>query len=301
VTARIPPGLIVNADDLGYHPRINAGIVSAWRGGIVTSATMLMTTPYLDETVREAVRGAGLPVGIHLALTVGKSVAGHAAVPDLTDEAGDLTLTAQRLLLAAFASEAERRLLAQIRRELEAQLALARDHGVRPTHADSHQHVHMNPAIFALVEELLPRFGIERVRMSREALSLRAVAGALAHGQPINLAKLALLRWVARSIRPRLATTDDFFGVIDTGGVTKPAIMAAIEGLAADRSLEMCVHPGFPVPAVEAIYRQPDVNAWIISPARQVEHDALVDAEVGALVRRRGLVLRSFDGAEKAA
>jgi hypothetical protein len=157
----------------------------------------------------------------------------------------------------------------------------------------------MNPAIFAVVEELLPRFGIERVRVSREAVSLRAAAGALGRGQPINLAKLALLRFVARRIRPRLATTDGFFGVIDTGKVTKPAIMTAIAGLPADRSLEMCVHPGFPVPADEATYRQADVTAWIISPARQVEHDALVDAEVAELVRRRGIALRSYDGREK--
>jgi predicted glycoside hydrolase/deacetylase ChbG (UPF0249 family) len=260
---------------------------------------MLMTTPWLEQTLREAVRGAGIPVGIHLALTVGKSVTGHGAVPDLTDETGDLTATAPRLLLSGFASEKERRLLAQIRRELEAQLALARDHGVKATHADSHQHVHMNPAIFAVVEELLPRFGIERLRVSREAVSPRTVAGALGRGQPINLAKLALLRWVARRIRPRLATTDVFFGVIDTGKVTKPAIMAAIARLAAERSLEMCVHPGFTVPAGEATYRQADVNAWIVSPARQMEHDALTDAEVGELVRRRGIVLRSYDGKEK--
>ena len=157
----------------------------------------------------------------------------------------------------------------------------------------------MNPAIFALVEELLPRFGIARLRVSREALSLRAVAGAFAGRQPINLAKLALLRLVGRSIRPRLATTDAFFGVINTNKATKSAIMAAIADLAAGRSLEMCVHPGFPVPAAEATYRQADVNAWIVSPTRQMEHDALVDAEVGELVRRRGIALRSFDGREK--
>ena len=40
----VPPGLIVNADDLGIHPSINAGIISAYRRGILTSCTMLMTT-----------------------------------------------------------------------------------------------------------------------------------------------------------------------------------------------------------------------------------------------------------------
>jgi predicted glycoside hydrolase/deacetylase ChbG (UPF0249 family) len=300
VTDRILPGLIVNADDLAIHPRINAGILSAWNAGILTSATMLMTTPYLEATVRDTVRTSSLPVGIHLALTLGKGIAGHGAVPDLTDETGEFTWTAQRLLLCSFASEPQRRVLAQIRRELEAQLALARDHGVRATHADSHQHVHMNPAIFAAVEDLLPRFGIERMRRSREALSPRAVAGAVAQGQGINLAKVALLRWLGRRIRPRLATPDEFFGVIYTGMVTKPAIMAAIADLAMDRSLELCVHPGFPVGTGEANYELADVNAWITSPSRQLEHDALVDPDVAALVRQRGITLRSFDGREKA-
>jgi predicted glycoside hydrolase/deacetylase ChbG (UPF0249 family) len=299
VSARIPPGLIVNADDLAIHPHINAGILSAWRAGIVTSATMLMTTPHLDDTVREAVQAAGLPVGIHLALTLGKAIAGHDAVPDLTDETGDFNWTAQRFLLCSFARDAERRFLAQIRGELAAQLALARDHGVRATHADSHQHVHMNPAIFALVEDLLPRFGIERLRTSREALSLRSVAGALAGGQPVSLAKVALLRWLARRIRPHLATTDEFFGVINTGKATKRAIVGAIARLTPGRSLEMCVHPGFPAPTGEAPYAPADVNAWIVSPARRMEHDVLTDAEVGELVRRRGIALRSFDGAQK--
>ena len=86
-----------HVDVMRLPPRINAGILSAWRSGILTSATMLMTTPWLEQTVRDAVRGAGLPVGIHLALTVGKSVAGHREVPDLTDESGDLTATAARL------------------------------------------------------------------------------------------------------------------------------------------------------------------------------------------------------------
>jgi predicted glycoside hydrolase/deacetylase ChbG (UPF0249 family) len=295
---RTAPGLIVNADDLAIHPSINAGIVSAYRNGIVTSATMLMTTPYLAETIRSVVRTETLPIGIHLSLTLGTPAAARRDVPDLVDARGDFAWSSRRLLLCSFAGETERRLLAQIRREFEAQLGLARDHGLRPTHADSHQHVHMNPAIFAVLEELLPRFGIGRLRCSREALSARGLAGLLRQGKAINLAKIALLRWLSMRLRPRLATPDGFFGVLFSGVMTKRAIMQAIAGLSRDRSLEICVHPGFPA-AAGAAYPRSYENDFISSAGRQREHDILVDAEMAELVRRHQLVLRSFDDRAK--
>ncbi len=58
----VPPGLIVNADDLGIHPNINAGIVSAYRRGILTSCTMLMTTAYFDQTIHDEGWSQALPI-----------------------------------------------------------------------------------------------------------------------------------------------------------------------------------------------------------------------------------------------
>ena len=225
----VPPGLIVNADDLGIHPRINAGIVSAYRHGILTSCTMLMTTAYFDQTIRDYVRPQALPIGIHLSLTLGKAVAPRGEVADLVDEDGNLKLTADRLILSSFKGERGGALLRQIGREFEAQLAMARDHGLKPTHADSHQHVHMNPAIFRLLEALLPRFGIDRLRFSREAFHAFVLGPDLAEVmRRNNLAKWALLRWRAAALTPALATTDDFFGVLYSGAVTKRAMLSLL-------------------------------------------------------------------------
>jgi chitin disaccharide deacetylase len=295
---RMPPGIIVNADDFGIHPKINAGILSAYHHGIVTSATMLMTTPFVDETVGQ-VRAESLPVGVHLSLTLGKAVAGRHEVPDLVDERNDFTWSARRLLLCSFAEESEQRLVSQIRREFEAQLQLACDYGVRPTHADSHQHVHMNPAIFSLVEELLPRYGIKRLRYSREVFSISGLAGLLKQGKCSNVAKVALLRWLSRSARPQLATTDGFFGVLYSGAVTKQALRAAILSLQDHHSFEVCIHPGFPASNQETVYPLAYVNEFISDRARQMEHDILVDPDIADLVRQRGLIARSFDGREK--
>lgn len=296
----LAPGLIVNADDLGIHPSINAGIVSAYRRGILTSCTMLMTTAYFDQTIRDHVRPQALPIGVHLSLTLGKAVAPRGEVPDLVDEDGNLKLAADRLILSAFKGERGGAVLRQIRREFEAQLAIARDHGLKPTHADSHQHVHMNPVIFRLLEELLPRFGIDRLRRSREAFHSFVLGPDLPDVmRRNNLAKWALLRWRAAALHPALATTDDFFGVLYSGAVTKRALLALLRAALPGRSLEICIHPGFPAPAGVRDYPRPGYNAFISAKARQTEHDVLADPDVVGLVRERGLDLRSFDGAIK--
>jgi len=296
----LPPGLIVNADDLGIHPSINAGILSAYRNGILTSCTMLMTTAYLEETLRNYVRPAALPIGIHLSLTLGKSAAPARDVPDLIDEQGNLKLSAGRLLLASFAGVSGAKLLAQIQREFEAQLARAHDGGLRPTHADSHQHVHMNPAIFRVVETLLPRFGIDRLRSSREPLRWFAAGADLAAATiRLNPAKWALLRWRAASIKPSLAVNDDFFGILQSGLVSKGALLRLIAGARTDKAIEICIHPGFPAPKGQPFYSRHGYNDFISSLARQSEHDALLDTDLAQLLERRGLVLRGYDGRAK--
>jgi predicted glycoside hydrolase/deacetylase ChbG (UPF0249 family) len=295
--AAIPAGLIVNADDFGIHPNINAGIISAYLHGIVTSTTMLVTTRFFEQTIREA-SSTNLPVGIHLSLTLGKARARIEDVPDLVDADGNFTWSSRRLHFYSF-GYSERRVAEQIRREFAAQLALARDSGLRLTHADSHQHVHMNPVIFQIVEDLLPRYGVTRLRYCRERVSPRLLATFIARGRYINAAKFALLRSASRRIRPRLSTPDSFFGVLYSGRVTYEALRAVISSLSKRHSFEICIHPGIPVPNTEALYPSHNENAFISSPFRQLEHDALTNDEVSFLVRQHGLVLRSFDGVQK--
>jgi chitin disaccharide deacetylase len=297
--SQLPPGLIINADDLGIHPRISAGILSAYRNGILTSCTMLMTTAYVEETVRDYVRPAVLPIGLHLSLTLGKAVAPTQHVADLVDEEGNLKLSAGRLIFASFRGKGGGRLLAQIRREFEAQLALACDWGIAATHADSHQHVHMNPAIFITLEDMLPRFGITRLRYCREPFSLVFRPDLPVLLGRLNPAKWAVLRWRSAQIRPRLAVNEDFFGILHSGAVSKSALEQAIVRIPTDRSIEVCIHPGFPAPRGEAFYPRPGYNDFISSPTRRLEHDILISAGVSEIVRRRGLVLRSFDGRPK--
>ncbi|MGA7538708.1 MAG: ChbG/HpnK family deacetylase [Steroidobacteraceae bacterium] len=59
--------------------------------------------------------------------------------------------------------------LSQLEPEVTAQLAMLRDAGVRVSHLDGHKHLHQLPVVCAAVANVLPRFGIERVRITRLA------------------------------------------------------------------------------------------------------------------------------------
>jgi predicted glycoside hydrolase/deacetylase ChbG (UPF0249 family) len=133
--------LIVNADDFGRTPGVNAGILEAHLRGIVTSATAMVLEPSAAPGIREAAeRAPRLSLGLHFALTGGGPPA--APVRDLPTLApgGYFPRTRAQLPPAIPAEE--------ILRELEAQIQLFQVLAGRlPTHLDSHHHVALHPSV----------------------------------------------------------------------------------------------------------------------------------------------------------
>lgn len=262
---------------------------------------MLVTTQFLEQVVQNYVRPAILPIGIHLSLTLGKAVAPVDKVPDLVDAAGNFSLSAGELFSLFGTSRLAQRLLEQIRTEFDAQLALACDWGLKPTHADSHQHVHMVPGIYKVVEELLPRYGIHRLRYCRERINFRILKkGLFEAAKRNNLAKHAALRLCEYRIKPGLSVPDMFFGVFHSGMMSHTGLSAIVESIRPDQSIEIGIHPGFPSLPTDAPYpTRPSYNDFIRSPARQIEHDLLVADGVRDLITRCGLIIRDYRGCRK--
>jgi chitin disaccharide deacetylase len=124
--------LIINADDLGYDAAVDRGLLRAMREGVVTSATLMVNTPFSAEAARTA---RGLPVGLHLNLARGRPVSEGFPASFLQDGAFS-ELRASALPAAVVEDEAR------------AQLALAeRLLGTRPTHLDVHKHLHRFPGV----------------------------------------------------------------------------------------------------------------------------------------------------------
>jgi predicted glycoside hydrolase/deacetylase ChbG (UPF0249 family) len=57
--------------------------------------------------------------------------------------------------------------LPELEREIAAQIALVRDAGVAISHVDGHKHLHQLPIVSTAVANVLPRFAIGRVRVTR--------------------------------------------------------------------------------------------------------------------------------------
>jgi predicted glycoside hydrolase/deacetylase ChbG (UPF0249 family) len=58
--------LIVNADDLGLTPEVNAGVFAAHEQGIVTSASLMVGRPAAPAAAEELATCPDLAVGLHL-------------------------------------------------------------------------------------------------------------------------------------------------------------------------------------------------------------------------------------------
>jgi chitin disaccharide deacetylase len=119
--------LVVNADDFGLSRAINNGILEAHAQGIVTSTSLMVSTPAAADAARAAADHHELSIGLHF-------------VDD------DANLEDRAAAARSFESQ-----LARFR------ALVGRD----PTHVDSHHHVHSaSPRRRAVFAELVEPLGV---------------------------------------------------------------------------------------------------------------------------------------------
>lgn len=209
--------LIVNADDFGDTPSVNAAVVKAYREGVLRFASLMVLRPAAAEAAALAKANPGLGVGLHLELCA-----------DAPEKAG---------LRYFFDRAARAGLEGEIRAQIEKLLAL----GVKPTHVDGHINVHVHPVIFPALCRLAKEYGIPRVRLpSGEWPAYRALRGAR-----LSKAVLAgtfealglLLRGAAAGLE--VPTT---WGLLNSGLMSEDYVLGLLERLPEDVT-ELYFHP----------------------------------------------------------
>ncbi|MFV0396327.1 MAG: chitin disaccharide deacetylase [Coprobacillaceae bacterium] len=133
--------LIVNADDFGIAEGASIGIIHSHTDGILTSTTCMMNMPFAKFALNLAKDYPKLGVGIHLVLTVGRPLVDGAK--SYTDENGNFTRP------SAYPNKHPENIdLDELYKEWKAQLELfIETAGKKPTHIDSHHHVHLLPEL----------------------------------------------------------------------------------------------------------------------------------------------------------
>lgn len=128
--------LIIHADDLAVAHSVDAASFDALDKGAISSASVMVPSPWITEVVAYAKAHPNADLGLHLTLTSEwetyrwGSVEPADKVPSLLDSAGAFPRDEKLVAATAKPLEVEREIRAQINRAL----AL----GIRPTHIDSH-------------------------------------------------------------------------------------------------------------------------------------------------------------------
>lgn len=125
--------VIINADDFGYSRGINYAIVDCHTQGILTSTTIMANMPGFDHAVSLAKENPELGIGVHLTLSCGKPLLNTHKT--LVNEDGSF----KKADYFAYSEDYDEE---EIKREWTAQIEKVIASGIKPTHLDSHQHVH---------------------------------------------------------------------------------------------------------------------------------------------------------------
>jgi predicted glycoside hydrolase/deacetylase ChbG (UPF0249 family) len=226
--------LIVNADDYGLTPAVAAGILRAQRDGIVTSTSVLALAPGFAAAAPALRDTEGIGVGAHLA-AVGEDppLLSAREVPTLVDKAGRLAPSWRALLprMAARLVDPE-----DLRREFTAQVERLQEARLPLGHVDTHQHLHLWPAVGRVVLDVAAKADIPAVRIIRS--TGRGPVGLTVRRLAAGLEREARARGV---LFPATATGLDEAGTLDL-----PALLAAVDrlGAAGGASAELATHPG---------------------------------------------------------
>lgn len=209
--------LIVNADDFGDSPAVNAAVVRAYRDGILRFASLMVLRPAAREAAALAQENPGLGVGLHLELCA-----------ESPGKAG---------LRYFFDPKARAGLEGEVRGQIEALLAL----GVAPTHVDGHINVHVHPVVFPVLCRLAKEYKIPRVRLpSGEWPAYRAL-------EAPTMGKAALaatFEGMAAWIRPSACGLDVpmTWGLLRSGLMTEDYVLGLLSRLP-EGSTELYFHP----------------------------------------------------------
>jgi predicted glycoside hydrolase/deacetylase ChbG (UPF0249 family) len=266
--------LVVNADDFGFTPDVNQGIVEAHRHGILTATTLMANGAAFDDAVRLAERTPTLDIGAHLVLIGGESlVTGHAFPKTVPQFVSALLKREIRVY---------DELAAQVRRILAA--------GIRITHFDTHKHTHLAPPVLDAVARLAEESGVKWVR--RPLDFPLSGAGEVPRLKRLTSDALGLTRRRFHRVLERYGcrTTDHFAGFQITGRF-RSAELVELMSVLPEGSTELMCHPGRCGPALRAARTR-------LKESREQELEALVAPEVRDAMSRHGIELVNYGSLE---
>ncbi len=271
--------LIVNADDFGLHELINEGIVEGHVAGCVTSTSIMAGGDAFEHAVRLASKYPKLGVGVHLTL-VGTRPVARGDIHTLLNKNGVFFPSYGQFIKKYISGQVSKK---HIEWELLCQLRKVAGTGIKITHVDSHQHLHVLPGLTEIIGRVAREFNINKIRIPAEPI------GFLGMGIPdmsrfFAKAVLTGCSLLAQNIYTKMGFffPQHFFGMLAGGSMQQSSLLHILEELP-DGISEIMVHPGKNNQSLEQLFQWE--YHW------QEEMEALKCKEVFESIKKREIQL----------
>lgn len=280
------PALIINGDDFGLSRAVNRAIIEAHRRGVLTSASLMVNEDAAHDAVFKARETPTLAVGLHLSLVRGKAGLPATEIGSIIDSQGNFSSSPTLAGLRYFFSARARRAL---RKEMRSQFERFASTGLRFSHVDGHNHLHMHPVVFAELISLCEEFGVRRIRvvdgdsqihaaiLGRRGLDERVISWTFNFLSRACHRKLAGRGFVV----PRAV-----HGLFHTGRMDEDYLLQLLQRLPRDGASEIYLHP---LSADDSETERLDNSGGVKELA------ALLSARVRSEIEAHGFRLATYD------
>lgn len=162
------PQVLLRFDDIGMNHAVNTAIAEVGKTGIPFSASVMFACPWYQEAVEILKQYPNADVGVHLTLTAEWKnykwgpITGRSAVPSLVDSLGYFFPST-----TAFQNNAYK--LAEVEKELSAQIERAIGSGLKITYIDPHMGIALStPELTKLTEKLAKKYKLAISTLTEE-------------------------------------------------------------------------------------------------------------------------------------
>jgi predicted glycoside hydrolase/deacetylase ChbG (UPF0249 family) len=216
-------------------------VAQAHTDGVLTSTTIMANMPAAAEAIKIAKQLPSLSIGVHLNLFEGRPISKDRCIDCLLNAEGSFAFSPPKLSLL---SVCRRKIRNAIRTELAAQIQWVIDNGLKPTHLDSHKHIHSFPTIFPIVCDLARRFEIAAIRFTLEPKKLSAMPWPLpSEGGRKRAKALRTMAKINRIQNSAFLKTNALLGVAHTGKIDVN-FFRAVTLYNPAATAEVMTHPG---------------------------------------------------------
>lgn len=233
--------LIFNGDDFGLTSGINQGIIRSFKEGLLSSASLVAGGEAGREAISFARDNLDLDIGVHLVLSDEPSVLPHWNLSSIMSSPRAFPSRNRILKAVIFGSidyrEVEAEWCAQVEQVLKA--------GIRVSHLDSHQFVHLFPGLVHVGFKIARKYDIPFVRGSSDD------PASLSTGLKRFVQWTGLTVWtrcfISRSAPPPVRIIPSVGFLAAGGGLKRGTLLNTLERLRSRKSpgvVEIMLHPG---------------------------------------------------------